>query len=39
MKKLLFIIICLLMITGCSNQELNNNDIEKKQENDYNGKK
>lgn len=27
MKKKLFIIICLLMITGCSNQELNNNDI------------
>ena len=29
MKKLLFIIICLLMITGCSEQKLNENDIEK----------
>ena len=27
MKKILFIIICLLMITGCSEQELNENDI------------
>ena len=27
MKKILFIIICLLMITGCSEEELNENDI------------
>ena len=27
MKKILFIIICLLMITGCNDQDLEENDM------------